>query len=110
MRCDVLVLVKTVACESVQIQILSSTNYYFRLHILKTERISVFSCSVYLPVERAEGCVWGKTLGAFPTHEIPLQLFHRLQCLPLTWKRLHLTAWGTEERDGDQGKRERGKC
>lgn len=52
----------------------------------KTTRIStsVPSCTVYLPVVGAERCVWGIPLGAFPTHEIPLQLFHCLQCLPLT--------------------------
>lgn len=55
-----------------------------------------YSCvHVHLPVVWTERRVWGIPPGAFPTHEIPLQLFHRLQCLPLTGKQLHLTAWGT---------------
>lgn len=54
---------------------------------------------VYLPVVWAQRRIRGNPLGAFPAHEIPLQLFHRLQRLPLTGKQLHLTAWTTGQRD-----------
>lgn len=63
---------------------------------------------VHLPVVGTERHVWRIPFGAFPTHEISLQLFHCLQCLPLTGKRLHLTAWTTEQEVWDWCREERG--
>ena len=54
-------------------------------------------CDARLPVVWAERRVRGIPLGAFPTHEIPLQLFHRLQRLPHTGERLKQTAWGKQD-------------
>lgn len=50
-----------------------------------------------LPVVWTERRVRGITLGSFPAHEIPQELFHRLQCLPLTGKGIHMAAWRTVE-------------
>lgn len=41
--------------------------------------------------------VRGITLGSFPAHEIPQELFYCLQCLPLTGKGIHMAAWRTVE-------------
>lgn len=54
----------------------------------------------HLPVVGTERCVWGIAFGTFPTHVVPLQLFNCLQCLPLTGKCLHPTAWRTGLRQG----------
>lgn len=51
----------------------------------------------------AESRVGGITLGSFPAHEIPQELFYCLQCLPLTGKGIHMAAWRTAN-GGDQYK------
>lgn len=55
-------------------------------------------CDARSPVVWAERRVRGIPLGAFPAHEIPLQLFHRLQRLPHAGERLEQTAWGKRDR------------
>lgn len=67
----------------------------------KIKQQYMYSCihHAFLPVVWTQRCVWGKTLGAFPAHEIPLKLFDCLQGFPLAGKRLHMASWGQQHRE-----------
>lgn len=57
--------------------------------------------ATHLPVVWTERRVRGITLGSFPAHEIPQELFYCLQCLPLTGKGMHVATWRAHSGDQD---------
>lgn len=57
--------------------------------------------TTHSPVVWTERCVRGITLGSFPAHEIPQELFNCLQCLSLAGKGMHVAAWRTQSGDQD---------
>lgn len=63
--------------------------------------------ATHLPVVWTERRVRGITLGSFPAHEIPQELFYCLQCLPLTGKGMHVATWRAHSGDQDRKKKKR---
>lgn len=59
----------------------------------------------HLPVVWTERRVRGITLGSFPAHEIPQELFYCLQRPPLTGKGMHVATWRAHSGDQDKKKK-----